>query len=191
MHVFDGRCLPTLELVGSYHGLTEGENGDIYTMSDNKIVKFVFVDGKYKFEDEIQLSAVNEFEERRHLSKPRYLVYSKGRIHISDMGLHKLLLVDLNTGKQTATGYFGEGKGQFKCPAGMVADRDGNLLLLDQGNNRVLVYTSSGNWVKVVASGQQEGLEQPCSIFMHMNSVLVTFMGESGRGGVVRFSLGE
>ena len=114
-----------------------------------------------------------------------------GRLHISDKGLHKLLLVDLTTGQQTASGYFGEGVGQFKRPAGMVVDKDGNLLVVDQGNNRVLVFTGSGNFVRVAAVGQ-EGLEQPSGISVCGDSVMVAFMGnKDGRGGLVRYKMEE
>ena len=114
-----------------------------------------------------------------------------GRLHISDKGLHKLLLVDLNTGQQTASGYLGEGMGQFKRPSGMVVDKEGNLLVVDQGNNRVLVYTSSGNWVRVVADGP-EGMEQPCGVSVCGDSVMVAFMGnKDGRGGVLRYKMEE
>ena len=119
---------------------------------------------------------------------PRHLLYNMGKLYISDKGLHKLLLVDLYTGQQTASGYLGEGVGQFKRPLGMVADRDGNMLVVDQGNNRVLVYSSSGNWVRVGIHGQI-GLEQPCGIALCRGSLIVIYMGKEGRGGVVKYKL--
>ena len=187
MHSFDERCLPIQQLEGIYHGLTEGENGEIFTISDNSIVKFVKYNDMYKLEVKIHLDVVDV--DRKYFSKPRNLIYNMGNLHISDIGLHRLLLVDLSTGNQTASGYLGDGVGQFKRPAGMVADRDGNLLVLDQGNNRVLVHRESGKWVKVAASGP-EGLEQPSGIIVWGDYVMVTFMGSDVRdGGLVKFSL--
>ena len=190
LHIFDDRCRPLVEFAGQYHGLTEGENGDIFTLEDKKVVWLSKLSGRYCVKKNIQLCVLEEFDEWKRLSKPRHLLYNMGRLHVSDKGLHKLLLVDLTTGQQTASGYLGEGMGQFKRPTGMVADRMGNMLMVDEGNNRVLVYSSSGNWLRVGAYGQ-EGLEQPCGITVHRDCVMVVFMGKEGRGAVVRYVLEE
>ena len=151
LHIFDDQCILVGQLSGRYHGLTEGVNEDIFTFleKDRKIVRLIKFKDRYVIKEKIKLRVVEEFDNWKHLSKPRHLVYNMGRLHISDKGLHKLLLVDLNTGQQTASGYLGQGMGHFKRPSGLVVDKEGNLLVVDQGNNRVLVYTRSGNWVRV------------------------------------------
>jgi len=193
MHIFNEQCALLVQFHGRFHGLTEGENEEIFSFSEreNKIVRLAKVKGRYCIKQWIKLTVVKEFDNWKNLSKPRHLVYNMGRLHISDKGLHKLLLVDLSTGQQTASGYLGDGVGQFKRPAGMVVDKEGNLLVVDQGNNRVLVFTGSGNFVRVAAVGQ-EGLEQPSGICVCEDSVMVAYTGnKEGSGGLVRYKMEE
>merc|ERR1719154_889017 len=176
-------------LTGKYNGLAEGENGDIFTLAEGrKIVRLVKVEGRYSVKEKILLNVVEGFDEWYSLSKPRHLLYNMGRLYISDKGLHKLLLIDLSTAQQTASGYLGEGVGQFKRPTGMVADAEGNMLVVDQGNNRVLLYNSSGNCLRVGIHGQM-GLEQPCCIAVCKGDLIVVYRGKDGRGGVVKYKL--
>ena len=153
------------------------------------IIQFSKDKGLYYIKEKIKLTVVEDFSKWYILSKPRNLLYNMGRLYITDSGLHKLYMIDLTTGQQTAAGYLGGGIGQFKRPTGMVADNQGNLLLLDQGNNRILVYTSTGIWVRVVVNADKQNMEQPCGITLLGESVMVTFMGKGGRGGVVRYKL--
>ena len=69
----------------------------------------------------------------------------------------------------------------------MVADAVGNVLLVDQGNNRILVYNSSGKFLRVGITEDKENIEQPCGITLSGGNVLVAFMGNSGKGGVVKY----
>ena len=169
--------------MGRYHGLTEGTDGDIYTLQGMQVVQFTFKHGRYSIKEKIKLSIIEEFEKWLILSRLRNLLFSDGKLYITDSGLHKLLIVDMRTGHQTALGYMGEGIGQFKNPAGIISDNAGNLLLADQGNNRILVCNSFGNWIKIGAH-MEENLEQPCGINLHGDDVMVAC-----RGGVVRYQL--
>ena len=190
MNIFSEMGQLVAEFPGHFHGLTEGENEEIFTYSgvDTSIVSLGKVEGRYCVLERVELKVVKGFDNWKNVSKPRYLVYNMGRLHLSDKGLHKLFLVDLKTGQQTASGYFGEGVGQFKRPAGMVVDR-GNLLVVDQGNNRVLVFSGSGNFIRVAAFGPK-GLEQPCGISVWGDRVMVACMGNrEGRGGIVQYKI--
>ena len=144
--------------------------------------------GKYKV-NKIKLRVVKEFDNWKNLSNPKNIIYSQGKIFISDRGLHKVFVVDLVSGQQTAFGYLGEGLGQFKRPAGMVADSDGNLLVVDEGNNRVPMYTGSGTFVKVAAVAPKD-FQYPCGISVWGDTVMVAFMGKKfGKGGVIKYKL--
>ena len=184
LHLFDDHCRRLQKLPVKYHGLTEGMDKDIYTMQGMTIVQFSKDKGMYHIKKIINLTVVEDFDKWYILSKPRHLLYNMGRLYISDSGLHKLFMVNLSSGHQTAWGYLGEGIGQIKRPTGMVADRNGNLLLVDQGNNRIIVYTSSGIWVKVGVNTA----EQPCGIVLCGGSVMVSFMGNMGRAGIVKYT---
>jgi len=191
MNIFSQNGHLVAEFPGRFHGLTEGEDEEIFTYSgkDRNIVRLVQDHGIYRVQGRINLRVIKEFTNWKNLSKPRHIAYSMGRLHLSDKGLHKLLLVDLKTGDQTAFGYFGEGVGQFRRPAGMVVDKEGNLLVVDEGNNRVQVYTGSGNFVRIASLGQ-EGLDHACGISVFGDTIMLACMGNSdGRGGLVKYKI--
>jgi DNA-binding beta-propeller fold protein YncE len=189
INIFDECGRPLQELCGRYHGLSEGNDDDLYTLHGLQIVRIMKENGRYIIKEKIKLTVIKDFEKWNNLTKPRNLLYSMDKVYISDSGLHKLLMVDLITGQQMALGYLGEGIGQFQRPTGMVADKVGNLLLVDQGNNRVLLYNSSGKFIRVAIIEDRDNVEQPSGITLCGGNVFVTFMGNSGKGGVVKYKL--
>ena len=66
--------------------------------------------------------------------------------------LCRIVVVDLASGLQTTAGYLGKLPGQFKRPSGLVADAEGNLLIVDQANHRLAVYDQAGTFVREAAS---------------------------------------
>ena len=55
-------------------------------------------------------------------------------------------------------GYFGEGDGQLKAPAGVAADSQGRVYVTDEYLNRISVFDDSGNFLfKWGAPGRDEG----------------------------------
>merc|ERR1719233_2784107 len=145
----------------------------------------------YEVKHRIKLTILTEFENWRRLSKPSHLVFYQGKIMMSDKGLHKIFTVDLIGRQQSAWGYFGEGLGQFKSPSGMVVDKSGNLMLVDQGNNRILLYQISGNFVRVISQAR-EGFKQPCGISIQAGNVMLAFLGnKDGLGGLIKYKMSK
>jgi len=189
LHVFDGNVCSIQSIGGVFHGLTEGPEGEIYTLSKNKdgntfLKKLVRTQNHYKWMGQISISTET-------LSKARFLLYSNEKIFITDQGFHKLFIVDLRTGEQTVTGYMGSNPGQLKRPTGLLADDMGNLLVGDSGNNRLSVYTDEGKFVKVVGQVDWRFSSSPHGLVRHNNSVLAVFRGgkEGAPGGIVRYRL--
>ena len=193
MNIFNDHCQLVATFKGRYYGLTEGEDGEFFTFSgrDTSLVKMGLdkdmTSMKYEVRQRIRLGIMTDFENWRKLSKPSHLIYYQGKIMMSDKGLHKIFTVDLASGQQTAWGFFGDGLGQFRRPSGMVVDKAGNLLLVDEGNNRILVFKNSGEFVKVVSSGR-EGFKQPCGISIQADTVMVAYIGnKDGLGGLIKY----
>merc|ERR1719228_2294600 len=116
-------------------------------------------------------SSVENFEEWRTLAKTRFLMFCQGKVFITDLGLHKVYIIDLRRGQQTAQGYMGSGLGKFLGPAGMVCDDSGNILVADSGNNRLVVANKKGDLVRVGKSDDQYYC--PCDMVRVDNTVLV------------------
>ena len=193
MNIFNDHCQLVATFNGRFYGLAEGENDEFFTFSGcgTRLVKMGLSKDKtirkYEVRQQIRLRIMTDFENWKKLSKPSHLIYYQGKIMMSDKGLHKIFTVDLVGGQQSAWGYFGEGLGQFRRPSGMVVDKTGNLLVVDEGNNRILVFKNSGEFVKVVSMGR-EGFKQPCGISIQGDTLMVAYMGKKdGLGGVIKY----
>jgi len=195
LHVFDSNVCPLQSIGGVFHGLTEGPYGEVFTLSKNKdghtvMKKLVKTQNYYKWQGQIILNIVREFKNWETLSKGRFILYSQEKMFITDQGLHKLYIVDLRTGNQTVTGFLGSNPGQFKRPTGLLADDMGNLLVGDSDNNRLLVFTDEGKFVKVV--GQVDWrFSSPHTFVRRDRSVLAVFRGrkEGAQGAIVRYKV--
>ena len=139
---------------GQFWGLVEGPDCDILTMKGEFLIRLSL--GKdlrnYQHWELIKLSVLETFDNWVVVSKPRHLAYSQGKVYITDQGLHKILLVDLASQQQDVTGYLGTELGQFKKPTGIITDQVGNLLVIDRGNNRLLVFSNTGVFIKEFCS---------------------------------------
>ena len=135
---------------------------------------------------------IQTFNKWRILSKPQFLTYSQGKVFITDLGLHKLYTVNLTTGEQSESGYMGSKFGNFKQPRGLVADNEGNLIVGDSENNRLVVVNKKGQLVKVVS--QYEGMYWfPHDLVRVENSLMAVYMGTKGEehGVIVLYRMVE
>merc|ERR1719186_2516957 len=116
LHIFDGRVSHLQSIGGVFHGLAEGPEGEIFTLSQNAekaiFVKRLVREGHtlrshYQVVGKVKLSVAQNFDNGPILSKTRFLTYIQGKIVITDLGLHKLYAINLVTGEQTASGYMG------------------------------------------------------------------------------------
>ena len=79
--------------------------------------------GFYKFDANIKLKMFKSFPNKdKEASNARFLHFHNGKIFITDLGLHKMYIIDLKTGEQTIHGFFGSNPGQFSKPTGLISD---------------------------------------------------------------------
>jgi hypothetical protein len=118
-------------------------------------------------------------------------MYSNKKIYITDEGLHKMYIVDLIVGKQMVIGYLGSKSGQFKKPTGLMVDDLGNVLVGDSDNNRLLVYTMEGKFLKIVTQQEDWRYSSPHALVRKGNSVLAVFRGEGmgDKGAIVKYKV--
>lgn len=145
----------------------------------------------YKSGGQIILSAIQEFDNWEILSQARFLMYINEKIYITDEGLHKLFIVDLATWKQMVSGYLGSKSGQFKRPTGLMVDDFGNVLVGDSDNNRLLVYSTEGKFMKIVAQQEDWRYSSPHDLVRQGNSVLAVFRGQEmgAKGAIVKYKM--
>ena len=202
LHVFDGQVRQLQSIEGVFHGLAEGQSGDVFTLSKNKgddivVIKLAREGAKarpgmsrrshYKVFGQIKLSVIQTFHDWQTVSKARFITYSQEKVFITDLGLHKLYMVNLVTGEQTASSYMGSKVGQFKRPTGLVVDDVGNLIMGDSENNRLVVVNKLGNLVRDFT-----GLYCfPHDLVRVDNSLLAVHMAtkDGEQGAIVRYKL--
>jgi len=162
LRIFDYFGKQQQEVSGRFHGLVEGENGDILTLKGENIVKLSLGPkrkrtGKYGKKYFVRnytkwnltkLTVLENYDNWEKLSKPRNLAYSSGKVYVTDRGLHKVLIVDLESGSQSASGYLGSETGKWRKPTGVLVDQVGHLLVVDQGNARLALCDSSGTFLR-------------------------------------------
>jgi DNA-binding beta-propeller fold protein YncE len=67
-----------------------------------------------------------------------------GRILVADSGNHRVQAFNSLGNFLTAFGQYGSGEEQFSNPQGMVVDGDGRVIVVDQGNNRLVRLAFDG-----------------------------------------------
>ena len=84
-------------------------------------------------------------------SQCKFLCCDGRKLYISDLGLNQIYIMPLKRPGDTSPlsistfGEPGQGIGQFKDVAGIVADSEGNIAVVDACNNRIQVFnTRSG-----------------------------------------------
>merc|ERR1719481_522379 len=112
-------------LRGTYHGLAEGSNGELFTLIEDKSNEIVLrtlllneSTGRLEISKDVMLSVMKTFDNWSTISKCRFLAMSYNKVFVSDLGLHKVYIVDLVDDTQSAFGYFGSQEGQLRGPSG-------------------------------------------------------------------------
>ena len=176
---------------GKFSGLAEGKDCDILTLRGEFLVTLSLGLGrktrnKYRRWNLTKLTVLETFENWASLSKPRHLAYSQGRVYITDKGLHKILVVDTVSGQQTSAGFLGSGQGQWRRPMGLVADKAGNVIVLDQGNNCLHILDRGGKFVRRCCELEPR-MRRGGALRLEGDSLWLVVGG--GEGGVANFTL--
>jgi len=101
---------------------------------------------------------------------PRYLAVDRlhdDRIIVSDGSNHCVKVFD-STGKFLLKfGSLGSGDGHVKHPRGVTVDSVGNIIVADQDNNRVSLFTGGGHFVRHILS-----IHRPWAVAVNSSGVL-------------------
>ena len=84
---------------------------------------------------------VTAWEGESVVNKPYLVADDQNRVIISDPEGYRLIAYDANSGEVLVTwGQFGQDLASFKLPVGVDVDQDGNLLVADSDNNRIMKF---------------------------------------------------
>ena len=124
---------------------------------------------------------------------PRYVaIDGRGNIVVSDYDNHQLLVFSGKDGSLLQrVGTAGSGDGQLNMPLGVAITREGQYVVADSRNHRVMVFESDGSFVRSVGSrGEAEGeLQFPMGVAVdHAGDITVADWGNN-RIQVVLFFL--
>ena len=143
---FNGKwtCHFSRRLSGTFHGLSKGPNNQILTIQEKDQQFYVAVIESKKVKVRHRLPIQNT-----DLSQMRFLTNSGNLVTITDLGMHRLVQINLESKQFKVSGYLGSKFGQFNQPTGVVFDDNGNVLVGDSANNRLLVFNRMLQMVKV------------------------------------------
>ena len=105
------------------------------------------------------------------LELPWGITVSNEHVFITDMGHNAVLQFDINSHKLvTRTGTQGSEDGQFNYPNGMCIDYNGDVLVADNGNRRVSVFSKDLIFISNIGIGQQKA---PTDVKLTPDSLVV------------------
>ena len=158
-------------------GITIDSADNIYVAdtSNNRIQKF---NSSHVFQTEWGSSASSYGSGPGEMSGPRGITHdSSNNIYVADQYNNRVqkftsagsLITQFGTsglssygGYEDSYGNGGSGNNvRFYSPAGTAIDNDGNTYVSDQGNNRIMKFNSSGNFVSQIASSSVGSYGEP------------------------------
>jgi sugar lactone lactonase YvrE len=89
-------------------------------------------------------------------------VDSGGRVAITDVENHQVLLYDAYLSLELAFGNYGSFEGQLSSPRGVSFSPRGEIVVADTGNRRVQIFSAGGAFLRAVpAAGNDNPLRRP------------------------------
>ena len=80
------------------------------------------------------------------------VINQRGEVIVSEWGAHCVSVFSPSGEKILSFGKKGSGHGQFQHPRGVAVDGEGNILVMDNANNRIQKFTAEGHFPKTVGS---------------------------------------
>jgi len=110
--------------------------------------------------------------EKTPLNRPLSVIVSGNKIYVADTGNQRIQVFD-NSGNPLFTfGKNGAGKGEFRFPYGMAADKSGQLYVADMYNGNVQVFSKDGNFIKYF--GSTADFIKPAGLFIDGETLYIT-----------------
>lgn len=126
------------------YGIAGDDKGQVY-VADLYNGSISIYDAKGKF---IKLFAEKDPAEKI-LEAPGGLRIIDNKVYVTDIIKSKVLVFDINGSKLLEFGKIGVNDGEFRAPNAVTADKDGNIYVVDTGNQRVQVFDKTGKFLRL------------------------------------------
>ncbi|MFC4800126.1 6-bladed beta-propeller [Neobacillus sp. GCM10023253] len=110
----------------------------------------------------------------KNISSPAALRIIDKKVYMTDIKTNKAYVLDMNGKLLLEVGKPGTKEGEFNAPNGITTDGEGNIYVVDTGNQRVQIFDKDGKFVKII-NGSTNG--QGESIFVNPRGIGVDSRG--------------
>lgn len=108
------------------------------------------------------------------IQAPGSLRIIDNKVYITDIQKSKVLIFDMEGKLLQEIGEPGQKNGQFRAPNALTVDKDGNLYVVDTGNQIIQVFDKDGKFLRVI-NGNQEG--KGTSVFVNPRGIGIDSRG--------------
>lgn len=134
------------------YGIAGDDKGQIY-VADLFNGNISIFDKKGKF--------INYFNDKNKILKaPGGLRIIDNKLYVTDIEKGQVFVFDLTGKLLLALGQPGQDEGQFRAPNAVAADGDGNIYVVDSGNQRVQIFDKDGKFKNII-NGSDDGKGSP------------------------------
>lgn len=127
------------------YGITTDEKGRVF-VADLYNGKISIFDEKGKF---IEYFAPEASKDGK-VSSPAALRIIDKKVYVTDIKANKAYVFDMKGKLLLEIGKPGINEGEFNAPNGISADEEGNIYVVDTGNQRVQIFDAKGKFVKII-----------------------------------------
>jgi DNA-binding beta-propeller fold protein YncE len=99
---------------------------------------------------------IKYFGNRNDIKKPAGLYIDNNKVYVSDIGLNKVLVFDLDGKKLSEIGKLGTEPGQLRSPNAVVVAK-GKIYVSDSGNDRVQIFNQMGQYIGILDGAERPG----------------------------------
>jgi DNA-binding beta-propeller fold protein YncE len=145
------------------YGVSVDDKGRVF-VADMYNGKISIFDEKGKF---IEYFAQKTLEEK-NIKSPAALRIIEEKVYVTDIQANMVFVLDLNGELLLEIGTAGKDPGEFIAPNGITADSEGNIYVVDTGNQRVQIFDKEGKFVKII-NGSKDGKGE--SVFVNPRGI--------------------
>ncbi|OCA88249.1 6-bladed beta-propeller [Bacillus sp. FJAT-27225] len=133
------------------YGISADNKGNIF-VADLYNGNISIFDEKGKF---IKYFAEQSVKDKK-ITSPAGLRIINEKVYVTDIQQNKVMVFDLQGKLLQEIGKPGTGEGEFMAPNAVTADKEGNVYVVDTGNQRVQAFDKDGKFVRVI-NGTKNG----------------------------------
>ncbi|CAH2716864.1 hypothetical protein BACCIP111895_04052 [Neobacillus rhizosphaerae] len=151
------------------YGISVDEKGRVF-VADLYNGTISIHDEKGKF---IEYFATKASKEKK-ISAPAGLRIINKKVYVTDIKSNKAFVFDMDGKLLLEIGKHGTKEGEFNAPNGITADNEGNIYVVDTGNQRVQIFNKAGKFLKII-NGSNKGKGE--SIFVNPRGIGIDSRG--------------